>query len=82
MRKRLREDAERGVLVLAGGVVARLHRGAKLSVPLLDAREVGADLRELVLETRDANHVAVTAGFGGVISEVGASMMVGGNIKG
>ena len=25
---------------------------------------------------------AVMAGFGGVISEVGASMMVGGNIKG
>jgi tungstate transport system permease protein len=26
--------------------------------------------------------VAVMAGFGGVISEIGASMMVGGNIKG
>lgn len=36
----------------------------------------------LVREARRGLMAAVIAGFGGVISEVGASMMVGGNIKG
>jgi tungstate transport system permease protein len=36
----------------------------------------------LVKEARLPLLAAVMAGFGGVISEVGASMMVGGNIKG
>lgn len=36
----------------------------------------------LVKEARLGLMAAVMAGFGGVISEVGASMMVGGNIKG
>jgi len=36
----------------------------------------------LVKEARLSLLAAVMAGFGGVISEVGASMMVGGNIKG
>lgn len=36
----------------------------------------------LVREARMGLFAAVMAGFGGVISEVGASMMVGGNIKG
>lgn len=36
----------------------------------------------LVREARMGLLAAVMAGFGGVISEVGASMMVGGNIKG
>jgi tungstate transport system permease protein len=36
----------------------------------------------LVREARLPLLAAVMAGFGGVISEVGASMMVGGNIKG
>ncbi|MBC9784854.1 ABC transporter permease [Heliobacterium chlorum] len=36
----------------------------------------------LVLEARLSILAAVIAGFGGVISEVGASMMVGGNVKG
>jgi len=35
-----------------------------------------------VREARLPLLAAVMAGFGGVISEVGASMMVGGNIKG
>jgi len=39
---------------------------------------VGVVLREARLPTL----AAVMAGFGGVISEIGASMMVGGNIKG
>jgi tungstate transport system permease protein len=36
----------------------------------------------LVREARMGLLAAIMAGFGGVISEVGASMMVGGNIKG
>ncbi len=36
----------------------------------------------LLRETRLALLAAVMAGFGGVVSEVGASMMVGGNVKG
>jgi tungstate transport system permease protein len=39
-------------------------------------------LRLLLLEARMPLLAAVMAGFGGVISEVGASLMVGGNIKG
>lgn len=39
-------------------------------------------LRSLVKEARMGLLAAVMAGFGGVVSEVGASMMVGGNIKG
>jgi tungstate transport system permease protein len=36
----------------------------------------------LIVEARLAILAAVIAGFGGVISEVGASMMVGGNVMG
>jgi tungstate transport system permease protein len=36
----------------------------------------------LLREARRPMLAAVMAGFGGVISEIGASMMVGGNIKG
>lgn len=39
-------------------------------------------LKILLLETRVAILAAVIAGFGRVIAEVGAAMMVGGNIKG
>ncbi|MEQ8175769.1 MAG: ABC transporter permease [Syntrophomonadaceae bacterium] len=39
-------------------------------------------LWSLVKEARMGLLAAVMAGFGGVVSEVGASMMVGGNIKG
>lgn len=42
-------------------------------------------LQSLWLIVREARYsiiAAVMAGFGGAISEVGASMMVGGNIKG
>ncbi|MBP1721140.1 MAG: binding-protein-dependent transport system inner rane component [Deltaproteobacteria bacterium] len=39
-------------------------------------------VRILVREARLPLLAAVMAGFGGVISEVGASIMVGGNIKG
>lgn len=39
-------------------------------------------LRLLLREARLGLLAAVIAGFGGAISEVGASMMVGGNLKG
>lgn len=55
----------------------------KLSLQLLG---VGASQRQLLWllckEARLPLLAAVMAGFGGVISEVGASMMVGGNIRG
>lgn len=37
---------------------------------------------KILIETRVAVAAAVIAGFGGIISEVGAAMMVGGNIEG
>lgn len=52
---------------------------------LLQIRAMGASRFQLWLkllrESRLSLLAAVIAGFGGVISEVGASMMVGGNIK-
>ena len=52
----------------------------------LQVRALGATRIQLVLilvrESRLPLLAAVMAGFGGVISEVGASIMVGGNIKG
>lgn len=52
----------------------------------LQVRALGATRVQLVLilvrEARLPLLAAVMAGFGGVISEVGASIMVGGNIKG
>jgi tungstate transport system permease protein len=47
---------------------------------------LGASRRQMVWvvlrEARLPMLAAVMAGFGGIISEIGASMMVGGNIKG
>jgi tungstate transport system permease protein len=52
----------------------------------MQLRALGANQRQmwwsLVKEARLGLLAAVMAGFGGVISEVGASMMVGGNIAG
>jgi tungstate transport system permease protein len=52
----------------------------------LQVRALGATHFQLILilirEARLPLLAAVMAGFGGVISEVGASIMVGGNIKG
>ena len=53
---------------------------------LLQVRALGADRRQeiqaLLIEARGSVLAAVVAGFGGIISEVGAAMMVGGNIEG
>jgi tungstate transport system permease protein len=52
----------------------------------LQVRALGADRRQEILallrEARGSVVAAVVAGFGGIISEVGAAMLVGGNIEG
>lgn len=52
----------------------------------LQVRALGADRRQeiaaMLVEARGSVLAAVVAGFGGIISEVGAAMMVGGNIEG
>ena len=53
---------------------------------LLQARALGASSRQMIVvllkESRMGQLAAIIAAFGGVISEVGAVMMVGGNLKG
>jgi tungstate transport system permease protein len=52
----------------------------------LEGRSLGADrIQEVRLTLREARGgvvAAIVAGFGGIISEVGAAMLVGGNIEG
>lgn len=76
-------------IIIATPLVAGVAAAAVASVPQelrLQARSLGAGrLREAwltMLETRKGIMAAVVAGFGGVMSEVGAVMMVGGNIQG
>lgn len=75
--------------VLAAPYVAAITLAAVGSVPpelRLQARALGAGRwRALILHLREARlslMAAVAAGFGAVISEVGAVMMVGGNVQG
>lgn len=75
--------------VIATPLVAGVTAAAIASVPLdlrLQARSLGANrLQEAWLTVREARRgvaAAVIAGFGAVISEVGAVMLVGGNIEG
>lgn len=75
--------------VLAAPYVAAITLAAVQSVPpelRLQARALGASRwRALLLHLREARlslAAAVAAGFGAVISEVGAVMMVGGNVHG
>ena len=83
-----------GAIVLAQTVIAtpiiagislaalqQLHPDLRLQILSLGATRFQM-LRLLLLEARMPLLAAVMAGFGGVISEVGASLMVGGNIKG
>lgn len=70
--------------VVTGFTVAAIqHINPKLHLQIL---ALGASKRQyfwsIIKEARLALLAAVIAGFGSVISEVGASMMVGGNIKG
>ena len=78
-----------GQLVIAAPIVTGLTLAAVQQVPeafRLQMRGLGASspqmIRVLLLEARLPMLAAVMAGFGGVISEVGASMMLGGNIRG
>jgi tungstate transport system permease protein len=61
--------------------VQALHPKLRLQILALGATRLQM-VRQLVKEARLALLAAMMAGFGGVISEIGASIMVGGNIKG
>lgn len=70
--------------IVAGITVAaiqNLPRNMRLQILALGATRLQM-IRLLMREARLPLLAAVMAGFGGVISEVGASIMVGGNIKG
>lgn len=76
-------------LLIATPLILGVTAAATASVPQglrIQARALGASkLQEagLVLKTaRRGVMAAVVAGFGGIISEVGAVMMVGGNVQG
>ena len=76
-------------VVIAAPIVAGMTLAAVQQVPRafrLQLLALGASRVQMVWvvlrEARLPMLAAVMAGFGGVISEIGASMMVGGNIKG
>jgi tungstate transport system permease protein len=76
-------------LVIAAPIVTGLTLAAVQQIPArfrLQLLALGASRPQMVWmllkEARLPMLAALMAGFGGVISEVGASMMVGGNIKG
>ncbi|HEY7204071.1 MAG TPA: ABC transporter permease [Methylomirabilota bacterium] len=78
-----------GQLVIAAPIVIGLTLAAVQQVPeafRLQMLGLGASRIQMIWvllqEARLPMLAAVMAGFGGVISEVGASMMLGGNIKG
>jgi tungstate transport system permease protein len=78
-----------GQFVIAAPIVTGLTLAAVQQVPEAFRRQMlglGASRAQmlwvLLKEARLPMLAAVMAGFGGVISEVGASMMLGGNIKG
>ena len=75
--------------VIAAPIVTGITLAAVQQVPAkfrLQLLALGASraqmVRVVLREARLPMLAAVMAGFGGVISEIGASMMVGGNIKG
>src|SRR5207253_2026533 len=75
--------------VIAAPIVMGITLAAVQNVPekfRLQLLGLGASRTQMVgvvlREARLPMLAAVMAGFGGVISEIGASMMVGGNIKG
>lgn len=76
-------------VVIALPLVAAISAAAVSAVPRelrMQARSLGASrLHEAVLTLREARLglvASVAAGFGAIISEVGAVMMVGGNLEG
>jgi tungstate transport system permease protein len=75
--------------VIASPIITGITLAAVQNVPeqfRLQLLALGASRRQMVWivlrEARLPMLAAVMAGFGGVISEIGASLMVGGNIKG
>src|SRR5207302_7734171 len=75
--------------VIAAPIVTGITIAAVQSVPVafrMQLVALGASriqmARVVLQEARLSMLAAVMAGFGGVISEIGASLMVGGNIKG
>jgi tungstate transport system permease protein len=75
--------------VIASPIVTGITLAAVQQVPRefrLQLLALGASRRQMLWmvlrEARLPMLAAVMAGFGGIISEIGASMMVGGNIKG
>jgi tungstate transport system permease protein len=75
--------------LIAAPYVAAISLAAASEIPVdlrLQARALGANRLEAVLlalrEARASLLAAVAAGFGAIISEVGAVMIVGGNILG
>tara|TARA_Y100000588_G_C14219250_1_gene910286 strand:+ start:1195 stop:1893 length:699 start_codon:yes stop_codon:yes gene_type:complete len=75
--------------LIATPIITAITAAAVMALPPtlhLQIRAMGANQRQyLWLITREARLpllVAVMAGFGAVVSEVGASMMVGGNLSG
>jgi tungstate transport system permease protein len=75
--------------VIAAPIVTGITLAAVQSVPRpfrLQLTALGASRTQMVMvvlrEARLPMLAAIMAGFGAVISEIGASMMVGGNIKG
>jgi tungstate transport system permease protein len=70
-------------IVMGISIAALQNLPAKLRLQILSLGATRMQMvRILVKEARLPLMAAVMAGFGGVISEVGASIMVGGNIKG
>ncbi|MDD2421178.1 MAG: ABC transporter permease [Heliobacteriaceae bacterium] len=69
------------VMGLTFAAIQQLDPNLRLQIISLGANRLQMVWR-LILEARLSILAAVIAGFGGVISEVGASMMVGGNVKG
>jgi tungstate transport system permease protein len=74
--------------VISSPLVVGVTAAAVASVPVelrLQARSLGASaVQEATLTIKEARRgvmAAVVAGFGGIISEVGAVMLVGGNIE-
>ena len=69
------------VMGITIAAIQNLSANLRLQILSLGATRIQM-VRLLVREARLPLLAAVMAGFGGVISEVGASIMVGGNIKG
>jgi tungstate transport system permease protein len=69
------------VMGISLAAIQQLPANLRLQILALGATRLQM-VRILVKEARLPLLAAVMAGFGGVISEVGASIMVGGNIKG